>query len=90
MAERPDVPEPPAHRNPSGRFTTFLWVFFLLVVVYPLSIGPVAWLHLKVPTSRPAIEAFYTPITLLVDHSEQFAGFMRWYILKVWRIPVGK
>jgi len=89
MDQKPDVPEPHAHHSRAGRLTLFLWVFFLLFVVYPLSIGPAAWLHFKVPSAGPVIEAFYTPLTLLADHSEQFNGAVRWYLVNIWRIPIG-
>jgi hypothetical protein len=88
MEERPDVPEPPAHRSRGGRLTIFLWVFFLLFVVYPLSIGPAAWVHYKAPSSRPAIEAFYSPITQFCRHSKPIGDVLYWYLTVVWRLPI--
>jgi len=87
MDQKPDVPEPEADHRRGGPFTLFLWVFFLVFVVYPLSIGPAAWLHLKAPSTRPALEVIYAPLTALSDHSDPVRDVMLWYVTKIWRIP---
>jgi hypothetical protein len=90
MDEKPEATEPQSHHSRGSRLTWFLWMFFLVFVVYPLSIGPAAWLHLKAPPVRPAIEGFYKPVTMLADHFEQLGDFMHWYVVSVWQIPGGK
>lgn len=33
-----------------------------LVLAYVAAVGPAAWVHDKVPATRPALEAVYTPV----------------------------
>ena len=61
------------------------WVLFFLLVVYPLSIGPAARVHMACPGARPAIETFYTPLVVLAKSNKQVARFFSWYISTVWK-----
>jgi hypothetical protein len=63
-----------------------LWLCFFLLVVYPLSVGPAAWLHKRQPAARPAIEGFYKPMTLLMDYCPPVRDFFVWYVTTVWRV----
>jgi hypothetical protein len=64
------------------------------LLIYILSTGPAAklWavLHTtsKYPRTEKAIEAFYAPLGVLVDHSPVAQGFFFWYIGRVWRVPL--
>jgi hypothetical protein len=64
-----------------------LWILWLslLVFAYPLSIGPAAKLHKRFPASRPAIEAFYRPLTSLIDRNKALRAVAQWYVADVWR-----
>jgi len=67
-------------KNSHSGFFTFV---VLLLVLYPLSIGPMAWLdfHSYLPDPiKTAAEAFYYPIKLLHDHSETGRKLVLWYM----------
>jgi hypothetical protein len=90
MDQKPEIPEPEPHHSRGGHLVTFLWFFFILFIVYPLSIGPAALLHEKAPFARPAIEAAYAPITLVCNHCRPIQKAFEWYLINVWRLPIGK
>jgi hypothetical protein len=57
------------------------WLFILLVV-YPLSIGPANWLcnHLEMPQwVGDAAKVFYAPILLLYENFDWFERLLDWY-----------
>ena len=62
-----------------------VWLVMLLLLVYPLSAGPV--LRLSRATGFPsdtAIVQIYTPLGFLVDHFPSAGNFLGWYIFKLW------
>lgn len=83
MEENASLPQPDAA---TGR-SVWTWILWLsvLAVAYPLSIGPAAKIHKRFPASRPAIEAFYKPLTLLIDRSAALRAITQWYVAEVWR-----
>ena len=85
--EQHDSTVEPQQRPRGGTSTLFLWLSFFLFVVYPLSVGPAAWLMLKYPSTQPVIAALYTPIEALCRHSPPFEKALEWYLFGVWRIP---
>jgi len=56
------------------------------LVIYCLSIGPAARLHRNTPAARPAIEAFYKPLTALIQNCRPASKFFEWYIIVVWKV----
>ena len=66
-----------------------LWIGFTLLVVYPLSTGPLVrlWAATGSASLRQSIEAFYTPLILLCDHFEPAEDFFEWYISDLWGVP---
>jgi hypothetical protein len=83
-SEKPSGPEPQTTSTRGGGGLWLLAGFVLLLVIYPLSIGPAARIHQKYPAAAPAIEAIYTPVTVLADHSPRLQIFVLWYITNVW------
>jgi len=68
------------------RGTIAALVAVLVLVVYPLSIGPIYWLvvhdKLPVPLFR-ALVVVYWPVDWLYDNSTSFASVLDWY-LELW------
>ena len=70
-------------RSPVRRQAAFL-VAFLLLVVYPLTLGPA----LKLAELRMIpfqVLAIYEPLTPLCDHCPPVRRFFDWYVQDVWR-----
>ena len=59
------------------------WVLVLLVLLYPLSVGPVVILSGGQLT--PPLEVFYSPLEFLYDHVPVVHEFYEWYF-GVWGI----
>ncbi len=90
MSEKPasriDAPvQPPEPAGGSG-YSLLAWIGFILLVAYPLSIGPAALIHQKSPPLRPFIEGAYKPITVLADKSNVVRNCLTWYIRAIWRV----
>ena len=70
-------------------FGWVLWVCFVLLVVYPLSVGPAVRLYEATSNAalRNSIEAFYTPLVVLCDACDPVEDFFIWYVEAVWGIP---
>jgi hypothetical protein len=62
---------------------------FFLLIVYPLSTGPAAWLEIMVPSAKHAIEAFYSPLVFLCAHCPPANKAFIWYVVVLWRVPLG-
>lgn len=77
--------EPCAPGRDFGGTMWILWTGFFVLVVYPLSLGPAARLHQSSPATRPAIEAFYAPLTMLIKTSPACRAAAEWYVVRVWR-----
>src|SRR5689334_6739965 len=73
---------------PLGRRARILWTLCILLFVYPLSVGPAAWLQIKVPAIQPIIEALYAPIGMLCELCPPFQIAMFYYLVWVWRVPL--
>jgi hypothetical protein len=64
-----------------------LWLTLLLLVAYPLSVGPAVWLAERNVVPKKAVEVVYAPLEALAEHS-QFAGrFLDWYVGLFWSPP---
>jgi hypothetical protein len=77
---------PPERTHGAGGVYWLVWAPFLLLVVYPLSIGPAARLHKACPPARPAIEAAYYPLVALGKDNEKIASSLNWYVMKIWGV----
>jgi hypothetical protein len=58
------------------------WTFFMSLVVYPLSIAPVAKF---IPDPPESLGAFYAPLGYLADHLQPVRSFYDWYA-KLWGV----
>ena len=67
----------------TGLFPWLAWTLVLFLVVYPLSVGPVA--KIVGPNPPAFVRTIYTPMEYLYDHSEPVRSFYDWY-KKVWRL----
>ena len=57
-------------------------------LIYVFSIGPAAWLSIKVPSTQPILEIIYLPIGQLCDSFPQAGEALLWYVEVVWRVPI--
>jgi hypothetical protein len=63
------------------------WVFFVFVVVYPLSVGPVAWWVERTNVTGGVLnflEDFYAPIIYAYEQNEVVEAFYDWYLEAIW------
>ena len=82
MSEAQETPSADPRR---GGFGVFAWVAMVLVV-YVLSIGPVAKLiELKYLPEDPCV-ACYSPVIWLAENFEPVADFLYWYLGYIWRV----
>jgi len=65
-------------------FGTLVWITLLLVIIYPLSAGPVAKLIELEHLPEGSFVAFYSPLTWQAEQSDPVADFLYWYLTKVW------
>jgi hypothetical protein len=72
-----ESPDPQTTREASGSFW-FLWSFVLLLLAYPLSLGPVAKLY-KGRRPPSAVIAFYEPIDVVYKTSTG-RNIVDWYL----------
>jgi hypothetical protein len=72
------------HKKPGVAFwVTVAVVVGLVVLGYPLSVGPANWLmrHGMFPEwTHSTLGTLYQPLNLACDNSEIFANVMRWYV----------
>ena len=61
-----------------------LWLFILVFIIYPLSIGPVALLASKQVLPLNTVK-IYSPLATLDNHSSSAHDFFVWY-LRLWGI----
>ena len=81
-----DEPKPaPAPPN-GGSIGWALWVLVFFFVAYPLGIGPAAKIHQNCPSARPVIEAAYSPLVVLMEHSPAARAACMWYLSKIWKV----
>jgi hypothetical protein len=65
--------------------TTGVALGFVLLVVYVLSVGPVAKLYPT--TAPPAVRSFYAPLVFVLDQCPPARKLFLWYIHSVWGVP---
>ena len=76
--------QPESARSHLSLRSALLWLAFLLFVVYPLSVGPAAWVWQQFPAARRPIEALYAPLEQTAKRFPVLARFFEWYIFDVW------
>jgi len=76
---------PASPRKPSGMFSYLLLIVFLVVVVYPLSVGPVVWLYSRYPNTpgERQISNLYRPLGMLCRHSRLASEWAESY-MRLW------
>jgi hypothetical protein len=80
----PRTDAPPSHETSRHGVSTWLIIFFVLFVLYPLGIGPAARIHNRYPATRRAIEILYAPITSAGENSRVIRHALEWYVVNVW------
>src|SRR5689334_13428663 len=77
---------PSCDSKPQGFFWYTGWLVFLLVL-YVLSIGPVAWLENWTPLVPGGFyDVLYKPLSVISDHSVPVSRFFDWYECEVWGV----
>ena len=85
--ENAPLPQPDAApQRGRGGATWLLWLS-VLVVAYPLSLGPAVKLYEAVPATRLAIATFYSPLKDLMYRIPPLQKAMEWYMKVVWKFP---
>ena len=84
-----DVPPsqpPPATPPPRERriLTRPLWALAIILLVYPLSIGPIIRLLPPGSAKYALLTNLYAPILRVADHSKTLHRFLEWYIYDLW------
>jgi hypothetical protein len=85
MEEAPTKPGFGQSAN-SGAALWLLCAFILVLVIYPLSIGPAVILHQTHPAWRPAIELAYKPIVTLMERNPSIRALFTRYV-EIFRLP---
>lgn len=65
------------------RWVLWLVVGLVLLVAYPLSIGPFRWCEVHGVISRPmfkAVRVVYVPVNWLIPHKSLMGKWLEWYI----------
>jgi hypothetical protein len=73
----PTRPEEPAGR---GSLSLFAWVFLALLILYPLSTGPVLRFMVPIQKYEPLLRVVYGPLEVLCRHFDPAREFFVWYI----------
>jgi hypothetical protein len=86
----PDVQKTgePDARESEGRSQGLLWWFLMfgfLLIIYPLSVGPVIKLCDKGLLSKKVVMV-YGPLDTLMVRSRTLERFFDWYLEDVWKI----
>src|ERR1043166_2400597 len=85
---KPEGPEEQVRPDRGGSALWFVWALLLLLVIYPLSIGPAAWAIVKIPASAPPLRVVYRPIAYFTSHYPRCETALRWYLNKVWQLNI--
>ena len=57
----------------------------ILLVVYPLSVGPATRLTITYQLASDAdLRTFYAPIVFLTEHNKAVDRFFKWYVNDCW------
>ncbi len=64
----------------------FVWIAFFVLVIYPLSVGPVAALSQHSPVIHRTIGAAYIPLGFLYSNCKPAKHFFDWYLHDIWRV----
>jgi hypothetical protein len=83
MQDAPQNETSPPGGSGTGSLLWLAWTLFLLLVAYPLSVGPVA--KVAGPDPPAVLWAIYAPLSYLNDHSQPVKSFFDWYA-KVWGV----
>jgi hypothetical protein len=76
----------PGQLGGSGHgWTWALWILFVLLVGYPLSVGPAAKLYFKNLLPHRPVEVFYAPLEAVAKNVPGANRFFEWYIDDVWK-----
>ncbi len=70
------------------RRRSLLWVFLVLLILYPLSSGPVTKLWSMAGFSDDVVLGLYTPLIYLAFYSQGFRQVFTWY-LSLWKTSLG-
>lgn len=80
------IPQEPSIRRQRRAVVT---IILILLVLYPLSLGPVMYLFIRVPTiqrATPVIETIYLPLFYFSDShlvfAESYNDYLSWWINK--------
>jgi len=74
-------------RDRHQSLSLFFWVTFSLLVIYVLSVGPVAKIVRTKPGFPPrVIVVLYEPLELLSRQSPVVSRFFNWYVYDVWKV----
>src|SRR5260370_40021687 len=83
MGEQLEKKGPQQGHKPWG----IVWIRCLALLVYVLSIGPMAQFGPSGSSAAPALRALYFPALFLAQHSLPVHNFLDWYIPRIWRVP---
>lgn len=84
VAEGGEEQEAPESRG--FGFTWYLLVTMAVLVVYFLSIGPMARYYARSRRPPAVIMSIYAPLGFLVQHCRPAERLVRWYVLDVWSV----
>ena len=72
------------------RGLSILWRLMVLLIAYPLSVGPVCWIWMRLfgsPFQSPApwdlLHGVYAPLAYLAERWPLVSDFFEWYV-KLW------
>ncbi len=77
-----------SRKHPSVAFWATV-VVVVVLVVYPLSMGPALYVSARLPDPEAGIEIVwpvYRPLDSLAKHSPRLRNLMRWYV-SLWVFP---
>ena len=63
-----------------------VWIALLLLVLYPLSIGPAAWVSYRYPSTGRVTGVLYRPLLFAAEEVPALDYFLVWYLYTVWHI----
>jgi hypothetical protein len=85
VSENQDSPSA-AEKGGPAYGSWIIFGLFGLLVVYPLSIGPMAKFYEGKATAPSWLRGFYAPLIILEGHSDTAKKFFNWYVKQVWGV----